>query len=110
MKYTENLSLKLMEDTDPFDAADLNDNMEKLDETVGSMAGGIKSLKCTAEQYSALTPDPNTVYYVVDGSKVTQYLGDVKLTSGTVSAGSATVMADGTAQAVSGAAQTIEEV
>lgn len=72
---------------------------------------GAASIKiCTAEEYSALTPDPNTVYYVTDGSKVTQYLGGVKLTSGTVSAGSATVMADGTAQAVSGAAQTIEEV
>ena len=71
---------------------------------------GAASIKiCTAEEYSALTPDPNTVYYVADGSKVTQYLGDVKLTSGTVSAGSATVMADGTAQAVSGAAQTMEE-
>lgn len=81
----------------------------KLSELTANL-GGLKIKKCTAEEYSALTPDPNTVYYVTDGSKVTQYLGDVRLTSGTVSAGSATVMADGTAQAVSGAAQTIEEV
>ena len=70
----------------------------------------VKIKKMIKAEYDLITPDPNTVYYVVDGSKVTQYLGEVKLTSGTVSAGSTTVMADGTAQAVSGAAQTIEEV
>ena len=35
-------------------------------------------------EYDLITPDPNTVYYVTDGSKVTQYLGGVKLTAGNV--------------------------
>ncbi|MGN0633908.1 MAG: hypothetical protein ACI4JW_08565 [Oscillospiraceae bacterium] len=94
MKYTENLSLKLPESSDIFDISDLNDNMEKLDETIGTMAGGIKSVKCTAEEYSALTPDPNTVYYVVDGGKVTQYLGSAKLSTGSAPA-EAIVCVDG---------------
>lgn len=83
MRYTEKLSLKMPENSDIFDISDINDNMEKLDETIGAMAGGIKSVKCTAAEYTAMTPDPNTVYYAVDDNgKVTQYLGAAKLTSG----------------------------
>lgn len=108
MNYTENLSLKLPENSDIFDISDLNGNMEKLDKTIGTMAGGIKSVKCTAEEYSALTPDPNTVYYVVDGNKITQYLGSVKLTSGSAPA-AAVLSADGLIGAFGNATKVEEE-
>ena len=108
MNYTENLSLKLPERSDIFDISDINGNMEKLDETIGTMAGGIKSVKCTAEEYSALTPDPNTVYYVVDGDKVTQYLGSAKLSTGNYPA-EAVLSADGLIGAFGNATKVEEE-
>lgn len=108
MKYTENLSLKLPENSDIFDISDINGNMEKLDETIGTMAGGIKSVKCTAEEYTALTPDPNTVYYVVDGDKITQYLATAKLTAGSIPA-EASVTADGITGTAANATKIEEE-
>lgn len=44
----------------------------------------VKIKKMIKAEYDLIVPDPNTVYYVVDGNKVTQYLGDVKLTAGNV--------------------------
>lgn len=108
MKYTEKLSLKLPDNSDIFDISDINGNMEKLDETIGTMAGGIKSVKCTAEEFSALTPDPNTVYYAVDDNgKVTQYLGAAKLTSGSDPA-AAVLSADGVSGMVGAASLSYE--
>lgn len=46
----------------------------------------VKIKKMIKAEYDLITPDPNTVYYVVGGNKVTQYLGDVKLTAGNVPA------------------------
>lgn len=39
----------------------------------------------TKEEYDSITPDENTVYYVVDGEKIIQYIGDIKLVTGTAS-------------------------
>ncbi|MCD7742232.1 MAG: hypothetical protein LUI06_08515 [Ruminococcus sp.] len=46
--------------------------------------GALSLVKCTQTEYEALTPDSDTLYYVTDaqGGTVTQYLGSVKLTSG----------------------------
>lgn len=47
--------------------------------------GGLKFTKLTKAEYDAITPDADTVYFVIDGTKVTQYFGDAKLTGGTSS-------------------------
>ncbi|MBS7398222.1 MAG: BppU family phage baseplate upper protein [Ruminiclostridium sp.] len=70
--------------------------------------GGASIKICTAEEYSALTPDPNTVYYVVDGDKITQYLGTAKLTSGSAPA-AAVLSADGLIGAFGNATKVEEE-
>jgi hypothetical protein len=37
------------------------------------------------EEYDSIEHDANTIYYVRDGGKITQYIGDIKLTVGTAS-------------------------
>lgn len=37
------------------------------------------------EEYDSTTHDSNTIYYVQDGDKISQYIGDVKLVTGTAS-------------------------
>ncbi len=57
----------------------------------------------TAAQYEALaTKSPITLYTVVDGSKVTQYLGETELKSGSVTAGVASIAAVGTSESAQG--------
>lgn len=45
---------------------------------------GLSFIKLTKAAFDALTvKDVNTIYYVVDNDKITQYVGNTKLTSGT---------------------------
>lgn len=37
------------------------------------------------EEYDSIVHDENTIYYVRDGDKIIQYIGNVKLTTGTAS-------------------------
>lgn len=41
----------------------------------------------TKEEYDSITHDANTIYYVRDGDKIIQYIGDVKLGTGSLSGG-----------------------
>ncbi len=52
---------------------------------LSAQLGDITIKKITKEEYDSIEHDSNTIYYVQDGDKVTQYLGDVKLTTGTAS-------------------------
>ena len=46
--------------------------------------GGLRFRKLSQEEFDALTEkDGSTVYYVISGGKVTQYLGDAELSGGT---------------------------
>lgn len=65
--------------------------------------GGMKLRKLTKSDYDALaTKDSNTLYTVTDGSKVTQYLGETELKSGSVTAGIASIAAVGTSESAQG--------
>lgn len=45
---------------------------------------GLSFIKLTKAAFDALTvKDSNTIYYVIDDNKITQYVGNTKLTSGT---------------------------
>lgn len=69
--------------------------------------GGMKLCKLTKSAYDALaTKDSNTLYTVTDGSKVTQYLGETELKSGSVTAGIASIAAVGTSESAQGATPT----
>lgn len=46
--------------------------------------GGMQILKLTKEEYESIEHNSDTIYYVVDGDKITQYVGDSKLTSGAI--------------------------
>ena len=37
------------------------------------------------EEYDSIEHDANTIYYVRDGDKIIQYIGDVKLVTGSIS-------------------------
>lgn len=39
------------------------------------------------EEYDSIEHDTNTIYYVQDGNKIIQYIGDVKLFAGSQSGG-----------------------
>jgi hypothetical protein len=46
--------------------------------------GGVSLRVLTKSDYDALeSHDSATVYYVIDGNKISQYLGDTKLSAGT---------------------------
>lgn len=47
--------------------------------------GGMQILKLTKDEYESIEHNSDTIYYVTDGEKVTQYIGNSKMTSGTVS-------------------------
>jgi hypothetical protein len=56
---------------------------------------GMSFLTTTKEVFDTMeSHDPTTVYYVLDGNKVTQYLGDTKLSSGSSVNGVAVTLAD----------------
>lgn len=101
MTHTTNYNLNKLESTDTVQsaAAALNSNMDIID----SAFGGMKLCKLTQTQYDALTvKDPDTLYTVTDGSKVTQYLGEIELKSGSVTAGIASIAAVGTSESAQG--------
>lgn len=51
---------------------------------INAMLNGLSFIRMSKADYEALpTVDPNTIYYVVDGNKITQYMGDAQLSSGT---------------------------
>ena len=60
--------------------------------------GGITLRQMTQEAYDALTTkDNSTIYYVYDGNgKITQYMGDVELSSGKSTIGTFTAQTEGT--------------
>jgi hypothetical protein len=65
--------------------------------------GGMKFKLISRSDYDALTvKDPDTLYTVTDGSKVTQYLGETELKSGSVTAGIASIAAVGTSASSQG--------
>lgn len=47
--------------------------------------GGLSLIKISKEDYDTIDHDPDTIYFVVDGDKITQYIGDNKLSSGAYS-------------------------
>lgn len=49
--------------------------------------GGMQILKISKSDFDNIEHDPNTIYFVVDGDKITQYIGDSKLSSGLVISG-----------------------
>lgn len=65
---------------------------------ISSQLGGVTIKIITKEEYDSTEHDSNTIYYVQDGDKVVQYVGDTKLTSGSI-AGAASL----TGQAISAA-------
>lgn len=51
---------------------------------IQTQLGGLSLRKMTKLEFDALTiKDPNTIYYVIDNNKITQYVGDTKLSAGT---------------------------
>lgn len=60
------------------------ENFEYLDENGGG-GGELSFVKLTKEEYDAIVvKDPNTIYYVVDGDKIVQYMGNTEMNSGTI--------------------------
>lgn len=49
--------------------------------------GGMQIMKISKSDYDSIEHDPNTLYFVVDGDKIIQYIGDNKLSSGIVTSG-----------------------
>jgi hypothetical protein len=73
------------------------------DDFTATLKSGLSFELTTKTAYdSATSHSPTTVYYVLDGNKVTQYLGDTKLSSGSAAAGSATENMTGTAESLIG--------
>lgn len=65
--------------------------------------GGMKLRKLSKSEYEALAAkDPDTLYTVTDGDSVTQYLGEIKLKSGSGSAGALTSIYNGTTSTAAG--------
>lgn len=60
---------------------------EDLAKTAVNGLGGMQLMKISKEDYDSIEHDQNTLYFVVDGDKVTQYLGDNKLSMGFVTIG-----------------------
>jgi hypothetical protein len=67
---------------------------------------GLLLIKMSEADYAALaTHDANTIYYVYDSKgDITQYMGDIALTSGRATAGAMTALAAGTTDSVQGEA------
>jgi hypothetical protein len=101
MTHTTNYNLNKFESTDAVQnaVAALNSNMDIID----SAFGGMKLRKLTQTEYDALTvKDPDTLYTVTDGSKVTLYLGETELKSGSVTAGISALVTVGTSESSQG--------
>ena len=81
------------------DSTDAIGAIDYVDQRLGNMNLAL----LTAAQYEALaTKSPTTLYTVVDGSKVTQYLGETELKSGSVTAGVSTLLTAGTSASSQG--------
>lgn len=86
-------------------AAVSNDQVSQSDFSalLAEYLGGMKLRKLTKSDYDALAQkDSNTLYTVTDGSKVTLYLGETELKSGSVTAGIASIAAVGTSESAQG--------
>lgn len=60
------------------------ENLDYLKQNGGG-GGGLSFVKLTKEEYDAIVvKDPNTIYYVVDGDKIVQYMGNTEMTSGVI--------------------------
>lgn len=53
--------------------------------SIKNQVGDVSIKIITKEEYDSIEHDSNTIYYVQDGDKIIQYIGDVKLTTGTTS-------------------------
>ena len=72
-------------------------------QAIETRLGGLSFCKLTKAEYDALTTkDANTVYYVVDSSKITQYLGSVEVAGGTIQITRFTALQSGTTGSISG--------
>jgi hypothetical protein len=72
-------------------------------QAIETRLGGLSFCKLTKAEYDVLTTkDAKTVYYVVDGSKITQYLGSVEVAGGTVQITRFTALQSGTTGSISG--------
>lgn len=79
MTKTKNYGLEKPDSGDYYDVSVFSRNMDIIDKVLG----GLKVCFVTPTEYEATQPhDPNTLYYVVDDGKVSQYLGDAKLGGG----------------------------
>lgn len=81
------------------DSTDVTTALDYMEDRLGGM-----SLKLmTREEYEALTPKSSTTLYTVtDCNSVTQYLGEIKLKSGSGSAGALTSIYNGTTSTTAG--------
>lgn len=52
---------------------------------LSAQLGSITIKIISKEEYDSTTHGSNTIYYVQDGDKIVQYVGDVKLATGTAS-------------------------
>lgn len=52
---------------------------------ISSQLGDTTIKIISKEEYDSIEHDANTIYYVRDGDKIIQYIGDVKLVTGTAS-------------------------
>lgn len=53
--------------------------------SIKNQVGDISIKKISKEEYDSITPDENTIYYVIDGDKVIQYFGGTKIGTGSIS-------------------------
>lgn len=81
------------------DSTDVTTALDYMEDRLGGM-----SLKLmTREEYEALTPKSSTTLYTVtDGNIITQYLGEIRLKSGSGSAGALTSIYNGTTSTTAG--------
>ena len=81
------------------DSTDVTTALDYMEDRLGGM-----SLKLiTREEYEALTQKSSTTLYTVtDGNSITQYLGEIRLKSGTGSAGALTSIYNGTTSTTAG--------
>lgn len=63
---------------------------------INAMLGGLSFEKISKADFDEIsTKDPNTIYYVYDTSnKITQYVGDTKLSSGTFAGNGVLMLSD----------------
>lgn len=71
---------------------------------INAMLNGLSFIKMSKEDYEALPSyDSDTIYYVYDEKgKITQYMGDVDISGGTVQITTFTALQSGTTGSISG--------